>query len=62
MASETTDVLFERFGPRYRLFVTITVLLGTVSAMVTTTIVNVAIPDIMGSFGIGQDQIGRAHV
>ena len=56
MPSETTDVLFERYGPRYRWFVTVTVLIGTVSAMVTTTIVNVAIPDIMGAFGIGQDQ------
>ena len=56
MASETTDVLFERYGPRYRWFVTVTVLIGTVSAMVTTTIVNVAIPDIMGAFGIGQDR------
>ena len=56
MPSETTDVLFERYGPRYRWFVTVTVLIGTVSAMVTTTIVNVAIPDIMGAFGIGQDR------
>lgn len=35
---------------------TITVLLGTISAMVTTTSVNVAIPDIMGAFGMGQDR------
>jgi len=56
LASETTDALFERHGPRYRWLVTVTVLLGTVSAMVTTTIVNVAIPDIMGAFGIGQDR------
>jgi len=56
VASETTDVLFERYGPSYRWFVTATVLIGTVSAMVTTTIVNVAIPDMMGAFGIGQDR------
>jgi len=56
MAADTTDALFARYGPRYRWFVTVTVLLGTVSAMVTTTIVNVAIPDIMGAFGIGQDR------
>src|SRR5687767_4723832 len=31
-------------------------MLGTVSAMLTTTSVNVAIPDIMGAFGIGQDR------
>lgn len=32
-------------------------MLGTVSAMLTTTSVNVALPDIMGAFGIGQDRV-----
>src|ERR1700682_4390519 len=31
-------------------------MLGTISAVLTTTTVNVAIPDIMGAFGIGQDR------
>jgi EmrB/QacA subfamily drug resistance transporter len=31
-------------------------MLGVISAMLTTTTVNVAIPDIMGTFGIGQDR------
>jgi len=53
---ETTEVLFDRFGPRYRIYVTVVALLGTISAVVTTTTVNVALPDIMGSFGIGQDR------
>jgi MFS transporter, DHA2 family, multidrug resistance protein len=53
---ETTEVLFARYGPRYRLYVTVVALLGTISAIVTTTTVNVALPDIMGSFGIGQDR------
>ena len=56
MPSETTDVLFARYGARYRWFVTITVLLGAIAPVITTTIVNVAIPDIMGAFGIGQDR------
>lgn len=56
MAAETTEVLFARYGPRYRWFATITVMLATVAAMLTTTTVNVAIPDIMGAFGIGQDR------
>ena len=56
MASETTDILFARYGPRYRWFVTGTVMLGSLGAMLTTTTVNVAIPDIMGAFGIGQDR------
>ena len=56
MTAETTEHLFERYGQRYRWLVAITVLLGTMSATVTTTTVNVAIPDIMGTFGIGQDR------
>jgi len=56
LASETTEVLSARYGPRYRWLATITVMLGTISAMLTTTTVNVAIPDIMGTFGIGQDR------
>jgi EmrB/QacA subfamily drug resistance transporter len=53
---ETTDTLFVRYGPRYRWLATVTVLLGLIAAMVTTTTVNVAIHDIMGAFGIGQDR------
>ena len=53
---ETTEVLFARYGARYRIYVTVVALLGTISAVVTTTTVNVALPDIMGSFGIGQDR------
>ena len=37
---------------------TLTVMLGMMSSIMTSTMVNVAIPDIMGAFGIGQD---RAH-
>src|SRR6185503_10187576 len=55
-APETTEVLFARYGPRYRIYVTVVALLGTISAVVTTTTVNVALPDIMGAFGIGQDR------
>jgi DHA2 family multidrug resistance protein len=54
---ETTDDLIARYGPRYRWLVTLTVMLGTISAMLTTTSVNVALPDIMGTFGIGQDRV-----
>jgi MFS transporter, DHA2 family, multidrug resistance protein len=54
---ETTEVLFARYGPRYRVYVTVVALLGTISAVVTTTTVNVALPDIMGAFGIGQDRV-----
>jgi DHA2 family multidrug resistance protein len=56
LQSETTEVLAARYGPRYRWLATVTVMLGTISAVLTTTTVNVAIPDIMGTFGIGQDR------
>ncbi len=57
MQPETTETLFARYGQRYRWLATITVMMGTISAMITTTIVNVALPDIMGAFGIGQDRV-----
>jgi EmrB/QacA subfamily drug resistance transporter len=53
---ETTEVLFARYGPRYRIYVTVVALVGTISAIVTTTSVQVALPSIMGAFGIGQDR------
>jgi EmrB/QacA subfamily drug resistance transporter len=56
LPSETTEVLSARYGQRYRWYATATVMLGTISAVLTTTTVNVAIPDIMGAFGIGQDR------
>ena len=56
MIFTTTEALFARYGPNYRWFATVTVMLGTISASLTTTSVNVAIPDIMGAFGIGQDR------
>jgi MFS transporter, DHA2 family, multidrug resistance protein len=56
LTRETTEVLFERYGPRYRWLATATVMLGTISAVLTSTTVNVAIADIMGAFGIGQDK------
>ncbi len=54
--SETAEVLFARYGPRYRIYVTVVAMLGTIATILTTTSVNVAIIDIMGTFGIGQDR------
>ncbi len=50
------EAQFERYGPVYKWLATITVMMGTISMVLTTTIINVAIPDIMGAFGISQDQ------
>ncbi|MEJ7930498.1 DHA2 family efflux MFS transporter permease subunit [Ramlibacter sp. AN1015] len=60
MASESypdsIEGLFARFGPAYRWLVTATVMMGTIATILTSTIVNVALPDIMGAFGMGQDK------
>lgn len=48
---------FDRFGPAYRWLATTTVMLGTTSVVLTSTIVNVAIPTIMAEFELGQDQV-----
>jgi EmrB/QacA subfamily drug resistance transporter len=47
----------ERFGPSYRWLAAATVMLGTIATTATATIVNVAMGDIMGAFGLGQDQV-----
>ncbi|MCC5810985.1 MAG: DHA2 family efflux MFS transporter permease subunit [Ectothiorhodospiraceae bacterium] len=55
MTSET-ERLFAQYGPTYKWLATATVMLGTLSMTLATTIVNVAIPDIMGAFGIPQSK------
>ncbi|MBW1883343.1 MAG: MFS transporter, partial [Deltaproteobacteria bacterium] len=54
--SATIEQLTRRWGPGYRYIVTCTLMLGTMSALLSSTIVNVAIPEVMGVFGIGQDR------
>ncbi len=56
-APDSTEALFARYGPAYRWLVTATVMMGTISTILTATIVNVALPDIMGAFGMGQDKV-----
>jgi len=53
---QTAQVLTERYGPAYRWLVTITGMVGVVSMVLAMTTVNVAVPDVMGAFGIGQDK------
>ena len=50
------DALFLRYGPAYRWLATATVMISTIAVVLSTTIVNVAIPDVMGAFGISQVQ------
>ncbi|MGE0256619.1 MAG: DHA2 family efflux MFS transporter permease subunit [Alphaproteobacteria bacterium] len=42
--------------PGYRFAVVAAALLGSTSSSLSATVVNVAVPDIMGTFGVGQDQ------
>jgi len=49
-------MLAARWGGLYRWAVTVTVMLGTIAMVLSATIVNVALPDIMGEFGLGADQ------
>ncbi|MEC5319376.1 DHA2 family efflux MFS transporter permease subunit [Brenneria populi subsp. brevivirga] len=51
------DAQAARFGPSYRWMATATIMLGTIATTATATIVNVAMRDIMGAFGMGQDQV-----
>ncbi|WP_110690466.1 DHA2 family efflux MFS transporter permease subunit [Salinicola endophyticus] len=51
------DEMFARYGPRYRLWVTLTVMLGLVALGMSITIVNVAIPYIKGAFGMSDAQV-----
>lgn len=48
------DDLFARYGPAYRGLATVTAMLSAASVVLSTTIANVAIPGVMGAFGIGQ--------
>jgi EmrB/QacA subfamily drug resistance transporter len=44
-----------RWGPSYRFLVTFAAMIGTIATILSATIVNVALPQVMGAFGIGQD-------
>jgi len=50
------DRYFERYGPAYKWFSTGTIMVATISVVLSTTIVNVAIPAVMGAFGISAVQ------
>ena len=56
MASTTAEGLSERYGPNYRWFVILTAMIGNIALIFSSTIINVAIPEIMGAYGIGQDK------
>ena len=53
---DTTEILFERYGPAYRWLVTFTAILGVVMTFIAATASFISLPDIMGTFGIGRDR------
>ncbi len=56
MRTETIGDLFARYGPSYRVFVTAGAMVASFTMVLSGTIVNVAVPEVMGAFGVGQDE------
>ncbi|MEP6587569.1 MAG: MFS transporter [Polaromonas sp.] len=57
--SPSVAELKARFGPRYRWLLLVAVMVGTMASIMSSTIVNVAIPDMSHHFSLGQ---GRAQL
>src|SRR5512139_3923270 len=49
-------VLRERYGERYRWLVLLSVMVGTMASIMSSTIINVAIPDMSHHFTLGQER------
>ena len=52
----TRAALAQRFGPHYRWWVLLTVMIGTMASIMASTIINVAVPDLSRVFTLGQDR------
>lgn len=50
------DDMFERYGPIYRWLVTANVMIAAIAMGFATSMVNVAVPSVMGAYGVGLDQ------
>jgi len=55
-ASQAVRERFEQFGANYRWMLLFMMLTGSMSTMLAATTINVALPAIIGAFGLGQDQ------
>ena len=56
-AGSSLEDLAARYGAAYPWLVAVTVLSAFSTVVLTSSIVNVAVPDVMGAFGVGQDQV-----
>ena len=54
--SDSVEALFERYGPAYRWLMIAAGMTGVSAMVLSATIANVAVPSVMGAFGVGQDQ------
>ena len=48
--------LAARFGPNYRWYVLLTVMIGSMASIMASTIINVAVPDMSRVFTLGQER------
>lgn len=55
-APASLAALQARFGPRYRWLLLLSVMIGTMASIMSSTIVNVAIPDMSQHFTLGQER------
>ncbi|XQU67315.1 hypothetical protein OJJOAM_000046 [Cupriavidus sp. H18C1] len=55
-SAPTRAQLRERYGDKLRWLVLVTLMIGTMSSIVSSTIVNVAVPDLSRHFGLGQER------
>ncbi|MBV1732538.1 MAG: DHA2 family efflux MFS transporter permease subunit [Hydrogenophaga sp.] len=55
-ADHSITALRERYGERYRWLLLLSVMVGTMAAIMSSTIINVAIPDMSQHFTLGQER------
>ena len=53
---DAAEALRRRHGPRYRWWVLLTVMIGTMASIMSSTIINVAVPDMSRAFALGQER------
>ena len=53
---DSVTALRERYGERYRWMLLLSVMVGTMASIMSSTIVNVAIPDMSQHFSVGQER------
>jgi EmrB/QacA subfamily drug resistance transporter len=54
--AQTGEQLQARYGDRYKWLVLVTVMIGSMAAIMSSTIVNVAVPDLSRHFTLGQER------